>query len=88
MSDFACDCCGICCQTISNIEELKEYDLGNGICKFLNQEDKKCSIYANRPLICRIDRMYETYYAKTMTREEFYCLNQEACNILKNKHKE
>lgn len=88
MSGFSCDCCGICCQTIGEIKELKDFDLGNGVCKFLDQETKKCSIYENRPLVCRIDGMYEAYYAKTMTRVEFYYLNYEACNILKNQQKE
>lgn len=88
MNSFSCDCCGICCQTIDGIKELRDFDLGNGVCKFLDQEEKKCSIYKDRPLVCRIDGMYEAYYAKIMTRERFYCLNHKACKILKNKQKE
>ena len=43
---FPCTSCGLCCQNISTVVELKEFDLGNGVCKHLdtlNNNKKKIS---------------------------------------------
>ena len=48
---FPCTGCGLCCQNITNIEELKEYDLGNGVCKYFDSISNKCKIYDDRPNI-------------------------------------
>ena len=61
---FPCTSCGLCCQNISTVNELKEFDLGNGICKHFNINDNSCNIYETRPNICRIDKMYELKYIK------------------------
>lgn len=41
---FACDRCGICCQHIDLIPQLKEFDSGNGRCVHLS-ENNLCEIY-------------------------------------------
>jgi len=79
---FPCTQCGICCQNISNIPELKEFDLGNGICKYYDMEYKICKIYDIRPDICRIDKMFDLEYHKYFTRKEFYVENAKVCNKL------
>ena len=56
--NFPCSVCGACCRHISNIPELRSFDLGNGVCKELDPKSNKCKIYDNRPLVCRIDEMY------------------------------
>ena len=38
-----------------------------------------------RPLICRVDECYDTYFKKICTREEYYKLNYEACEKLQTK---
>jgi len=48
---FPCTSCGLCCQNIGGIKELKEFDLGNGICKYFDFGNRKCSIYEDRPNI-------------------------------------
>lgn len=50
---FPCTECGLCCQQIQNIVELKEFHLGDGVCIYY--QDQKCSIYENRPIVCRVD---------------------------------
>ncbi len=45
---FPCTGCGLCCQNIATVKELKEFDLGNGVCKFF---DIKC---LNLLKICQI----------------------------------
>lgn len=81
-AQFPCDMCGMCCRHINRTDMLKEYDTGNGICKYL--KDNKCSIYANRPDICNVDLMYEKFFKKYMSKEEYYNINIEVCNQLKN----
>lgn len=84
---FPCTSCGLCCQNISQIEELKEFDLGNGICKYLDLINNSCKIYESRPDICRVDKMYNIKYNNLFTKNEFYIENAKACNLLQDKYK-
>jgi len=83
---FPCSGCGLCCQNISTIKELKDYDLGNGTCRYFNRKTNECEIYDNRPDICRIDKMFNMKYHKYFTLEEFYIENAKVCNDLQNKY--
>ena len=83
---FPCTVCGACCLHIGGIAELAGFDLGNGICKHLDEKTNTCKIYANRPRICRVDAMFETF-ANSYSRQEFYALNLKACQILQQKNK-
>lgn len=78
---FKCDCCGECCRHISGILELKDYCLPDGKCKYL--KENKCSIYTERPMICRVDDMYYKVMYKYMTLKQFYRINTDACEIFK-----
>lgn len=84
---FPCTGCGLCCQNISTINELKEFDLGNGTCKYFNISDNSCAIYDTRPDICRVDKMYETKYNNFFSKNEFYIENAKVCNQLQDKYK-
>ena len=77
---FFCKKCGECCRHIDKIPQLAAFDIGNGICCYL--KDNLCSIYDNRPEICRIDYMYDKYYVKQISREEYYAMNEKACRKL------
>lgn len=88
MSDFPCDSCGLCCQNISHIQELRVFDRGDGVCIHFNFTSKLCTIYKDRPLICRVEQMYQAVYSKFMKKKEFYKLNQSVCEYLKNQNKE
>ena len=79
---FPCSGCGLCCQNISSVEELKEFDLGNGVCKYFDTENKGCKIYDNRPNICKIDTMFDLEYHLYFSKKEFYLENAKACNKL------
>ncbi|RDU71807.1 YkgJ family cysteine cluster protein [Helicobacter brantae] len=80
---FSCDKCGACCCHISTILELQEYDLGNGVCKFFDISTKECKIYNTRPLVCRVDEMFEEKYKSLMSKKDFYKKNLEICEMLK-----
>jgi len=84
---FPCTSCGLCCQNITNIEELKTYDLGNGTCKYFDFISNQCRIYETRPDICRVDKMFDLVYNKEFTLEEFYIGNAKVCNHLQEKYK-
>lgn len=82
---FPCNSCGLCCQNISHIEELKYFDSGDGICKYFDKKNKTCNIYETRPDICRVDLMFEKEYFKYYNKKEFYELNTQVCNKLQEK---
>lgn len=82
---FKCDKCGFCCRNLNLSSLYSELDRGDGVCKFL--DGNICSIYDERPLLCRIDESYEVFFSKKMTREEFYNLNKIMCDELKKHRK-
>ena len=83
---FPCSMCGLCCQNIGHIESFKEYDRGDGICKYFDFDNNGCKIYENRPDICNIDRMYSKYFYKEYkTLSDFYIANANSCNFLQEK---
>lgn len=79
---FICDKCGKCCKILQYIPELNEYDRGDGICKYLN--DNLCTIYTNRPDICNVEKTYEKF-SHMFTKEEYYQFVTEYCKQLKQK---
>lgn len=83
---FPCSFCGLCCQNIAGVNELKKFDLGDGTCKFFNKITNQCNIYHDRPDICRIDKMFNIKYKKYFAKLEFYKLNAEVCNKLQSRY--
>ena len=83
---FPCTSCGLCCQNISLIKELKDFDLGNGTCKYYSSIDSKCNIYETRPNICKVEKMFDLEYHKYFSKNEFYILNAKVCNELQEKY--
>ena len=80
-SRFSCSICGLCCQHIDQISDLREFDRGDGICKYLN--GTQCSIYECRPEVCRVDDMYDKYfYLLYQSRKEYYYENKRICDSL------
>lgn len=86
---FLCDSCGLCCQNISEIQELKTFHNGDGVCIHLNKENNQCTIYETRPNVCRVETMYDLVYHKEFeNKQKFYNANMTICNILKEKSQE
>lgn len=79
---FNCDLCGQCCRNLNKSDVYNELHEGNGICRYLI--GNICSIYEERPLLCRIDDSYEILFKESIEREIYYELNYKACNNLKN----
>ncbi len=80
---FECSGCGKCCCNVGHIEELESVD---GICINYNKDTKMCSIYYSRPLVCRVDALYDEIKPH-MTWEEWCDENTKACNLLKSSDK-
>lgn len=78
---FECSACGECCRHLDRSSLYKELDRGDGVCRYL--EGNKCSIYDERPLLCRVDEAFEVYFKDRMSKEDYYKLNYEACYKLK-----
>ena len=84
MIGFLCDRCGHCCRRIGKHELYQSLDQGNGICQYLDQETNFCTIYSERPDICRIDVMYERHFSAIYSREQFYAINRTICLTWQN----
>lgn len=78
---FECDKCGQCCRNLQLSPEYADLDRGDGVCRYL--DGNLCRIYEVRPLKCRVDECYEVMFKELMTKEQYYRLNYESCNILK-----
>lgn len=79
MINFPCTACGACCRSINGISFLEKYNRQGTCIKLVNN---RCSIYNERPLLCRIDEAYEEVFSEFMTLEEYYEENAKACNVL------
>ena len=80
---FRCNCCGECCRNLDQSEIYNELNRGDGICKYL--DGNMCSIYDDRPLMCRVDECYEIYFKGFYTKEEYDNLNYKVCKKLQHK---
>lgn len=80
---FNCDQCGACCCSLTQNELYASLDRGDGVCKQFDEHTKKCKIYEQRPLICRVDDAYEHWFYNQMSKSEYYQRNYEICRKLK-----
>lgn len=82
---FPCTKCGECCRHLDLIPQLRAFDTGNGTCRYL--QGSLCSIYPERPLVCRVDAMYQKYFSDRYTKEEFYQMNLDVCRQMQKLRK-
>ena len=80
---FKCDKCGICCRNLDKSNLYANLHNGDGICKYLRGD--LCSIYDNRPLLCRVDECYDLFYKGSMNKDEYYKKNYKFFLELKEK---
>jgi Fe-S-cluster containining protein len=78
---FNCWKCTACCRLCDKIDDLKQFDRGDGVCINL-QDDGSCGIYETRPDICNTGIMYDRAYKKRMTWDEYLSLSESACKFL------
>ncbi len=90
---YNCEACGKCCENVGvmldspqNIPRLEEvvnafpYEANpDGSCPML--VDGRCSVYEDRPLICRVE---ELGVWLGVNEKDWYELNKKSCKILRN----
>lgn len=82
---FPCSQCGECCRHVGDTALAEDMALPNGCCRYLNEENNLCTIYATRPLFCNVDKSYEIYYKSIMSKLDYYKKNIEVCSKLQGK---
>ena len=80
---FYCDKCGYCCRSLSGVSVFQKLDRGDGVCKHFDEATNLCTIYEQRPLLCRVDESYTAYFQSLFSEEEYEKLNYAACQALK-----
>lgn len=85
LSAFPCTACGQCCRRVYLSEKTAYLNRGDGVCQYFNEENNLCSIYENRPLICRVDDYYQAHFSQMISWDDFVQLNMEICHSLQNK---
>ena len=81
---FKCDKCGECCRNLHLSDLYKELDKGD-VCKYL--EGNLCSIYNERPLLCRVDESYQKLFKEKVSYDEYLKLNEYYCEKFKNQRR-
>ena len=81
-SAFPCTQCGLCCKHVYVAAETQFLDRGDGTCRHYDAASKGCTIYAERPDICRVDRQYAVRYAQQYTWDEYVTVNLQVCTYL------
>jgi Fe-S-cluster containining protein len=84
---FNCWNCSACCRLCDKVEELKQFDKGDGTCIHLT-EDNKCAIYETRPEICNTKRMYEKKWSNYFTWDNYLDFAEKACKVLEKEMKD
>lgn len=82
---FKCDMCGECCRNLDQTDLAGDLDRGDGTCIYL--DGNKCSIYADRPLLCRVEDSYNVFFKDKYSLEEYYEMNYKVCDVLKREAK-
>lgn len=82
MASFKCSRCGACCRSLDRSALYADLDRGDGVCRYLDEKSNLCTIYGRRPLKCNVDRMYELYFCRFMSREAYEAENYKMCRLL------
>lgn len=82
---FPCTACGACCRHVDQSRLTDWLDRGDGACRHLDDAAGLCRIYAERPLVCRIDEA-QALLAPDMARDDYLAANARACNALQVLH--
>lgn len=77
---FQCSQCGECCRHLDRVPEMAPYDLGTGVCRYL--AGNKCSIYNQRPPLCRGEYLYHRYFEGWAV-DDYYNLLYRWCALLR-----
>ena len=77
---FPCNGCGKCCRKVANSPQTMWLDRGDSVCRHFDEIQNSCTIYENRPLICRVEDYYEKYLSDKIPWNKFVEINVKICN--------
>ncbi len=83
--NFPCDSCGKCCRNLHLSSELNDLNRGDGVCLHFDEQSNLCSIYQERPDVCRVSVQYKKNYSLQFTWQEFVEINISICKQLKGR---
>jgi len=83
--NFPCSRCGACCRNVYLADETKMLDRGDGCCIHYDDQTKLCTVYDQRPSVCRVDVQFRENYSHLMSWNEFCKINLDACKKLSEK---
>ncbi|MRX07229.1 YkgJ family cysteine cluster protein [Pseudoduganella sp. FT25W] len=76
---FPCNGCGKCCRQVDKSAETDWLDRGDGVCRHFDETSKRCLIYAERPLVCRVEEYYARHLSTQVSWEHFVAINLDIC---------
>lgn len=79
---FPCIECGLCCRAAGQVRLLRPLLNREGMCRHFDTKTNLCRIYRSRPEICNVSAMYERYFKRVMSEDEFILLNLKVCYML------
>jgi Fe-S-cluster containining protein len=79
---FPCNGCGKCCRRVAAAAETAWLDRGDGTCRHFGEADHRCTIYAERPLVCRVEEYYVQHLSSRLAWTDFVRINLEICSTL------
>lgn len=82
LTPFPCTACGKCCKLVSNSEQTRFLDRGDGVCRHYDLQTKLCKIYDERPLVCRVEDYYKQHLSEKIDWDSFIRINLEICTKL------
>ena len=79
---FPCTSCGLCCKNLGLSSEASKLNRGDGTCRYFDDNTNLCTIYEDRPLVCRVEDYYTKYLSETFKWDDFVALNLKVCETL------
>lgn len=63
-------------------DETLFLDRGDGVCKNFDEQTNLCTIYTERPLVCRVEEYYKKHLSEKIEWDEFVRINVKICEQL------
>ncbi|MGI2024410.1 YkgJ family cysteine cluster protein [Shewanella glacialipiscicola] len=79
---FPCNACGLCCRRVNESVETDFLDRSDGVCRHFDEQTHLCTIYDERPLVCRVEDYYQANLSSSVSWTVFVDLNVDICNEL------
>lgn len=79
---FHCTRCGACCSQLELFGPAYAHlDDGTGVCRHFDRTTRLCSVYGQRPLICRVEEGWEPFF-RHMPHDEYVEKTEQVCRWL------